>query len=41
MTGSPNEAVSDATPFPETDPHGKALTIRQRKVLQVIRESIA
>lgn len=30
-----------AAPFPETDPEGHALTVRQRKVLQVIRESIA
>lgn len=31
----------DAAPFPETDLDGNALTMRQRKVLQVIRESIA
>lgn len=35
--GSP----ASAAPFPEMDPEGKALTMRQRKVLQVIRESIA
>lgn len=34
-------AGGDGTPFPETDPDGNALTMRQRKVLQVIRESIA
>jgi repressor LexA len=33
--------AAEVVPFPETDPHGKALTMRQRKVLQVIRESIA
>ncbi len=35
------QPAGDAAPFPETDPSGKALTMRQRKVLQVIRESIA
>lgn len=30
-----------AAPFPETDLAGNALTVRQRKVLQVIRESIS
>lgn len=30
-----------AAPFPETDSHGEALTMRQRKILQVIRESLA
>ncbi len=32
---------ASAAPFPEVDPEGNALTMRQRKVLQVIRESIA
>ena len=35
------EAAAGAAPFPEVDPEGHALTMRQRKVLQVIRESIA
>ncbi|MBN9611348.1 MAG: repressor LexA [Actinobacteria bacterium 69-20] len=37
QAGSPVSAA----PFPEVDPEGNALTMRQRKVLQVIRESIA
>ncbi len=41
MTADPDDHRSTAAPFPETDPEGKALTMRQRKVLQVIRESIA
>jgi repressor LexA len=36
-----DKQAAEVVPFPETDPHGKALTMRQRKVLQVIRESIA
>ncbi len=36
-----DQATGEVVPFPETDSHGKALTMRQRKVLQVIRESIA
>src|SRR5699024_5692524 len=35
------KTTAEVVPFPETDPDGKALTMRQRKVLQVIRESIA
>jgi repressor LexA len=42
MTDSQSRQTNgEVVPFPETDPHGKALTMRQRKVLQVIRESIA
>lgn len=42
MAGSRKEKpTGEVVPFPETDPSGKALTMRQRKVLQVIRESIA
>lgn len=41
MTADPDDQRSTAAPFPETDPEGNALTVRQRKVLQVIRESIA
>jgi repressor LexA len=35
------DTAAEVVPFPETDANGKALTMRQRKVLQVIRESIA
>jgi repressor LexA len=41
MTADPDDQRSTAAPFPETDLDGNALTVRQRKVLQVIRESIA
>jgi len=41
MTVAPDDQRSTAAPFPETDLDGNALTVRQRKVLQVIRESIA
>jgi repressor LexA len=42
MAGSrKDKSPAEVVPFPETDPSGKALTMRQRKVLQVIRESIA
>jgi repressor LexA len=41
MTADPDDHRSTAAPFPETDLDGNALTVRQRKVLQVIRESIA
>jgi repressor LexA len=41
MTADPDDQRSIAAPFPETDLDGNALTVRQRKVLQVIRESIA
>jgi repressor LexA len=34
------QQAPDSAPFPEIDPEGNALTVRQRKVLQVIRESI-
>jgi repressor LexA len=41
MTADPDDHRPTAAPFPELDSDGKALTVRQRKVLQVIRESIA
>lgn len=42
MAGSrKDKATAEVVPFPETDASGRALTMRQRKVLQVIRESIA
>lgn len=37
----PRARSTGEPPFPETDASGQALTMRQRKVLQVIRESIA
>lgn len=40
-TTHPHSQPDEANPFPETDPEGNALTMRQRRVLQVIRESIA
>lgn len=40
-SGNHADGSAEAHPFPETDPSGKALTMRQRKVLQVIRESVA
>lgn len=41
MTDTHPHQPDEVNPFPETDPEGNALTVRQRKVLQVIRESIA
>lgn len=41
LSDSDSSNSSGSAPFPEIDVDGKALTMRQRKVLQVIRDSIA